>query len=199
LICAPITHLAAPITHAVLRKMGSKVTFVENFNVMYIEKQYFSSPILRGLKWISGGVLLVQLGLFVASESGAMRLPFGYSTHLIGLFIVGIFLILLNQIGLQLLITEGGINLRFWLYQFQMRHISWTEIRRIKLIDPKELPEDAFWRLPNRDEKHIYLLTNQQSQVLLIELLNGTHIFISIKNASKLLDFLQNSPKPFIV
>jgi hypothetical protein len=179
--------------------MGKTWTFVENFSVMYIEKQYFRSPILRGLKWISGGILLAQLGVFIASESGAMRLPFGYSTHLIGLFIIGIFLILLNQIGLQVLITEGGINVRFGLYPLHTRHINWTEIRRIKLIDPKELPEPAFWRLPNRDEKHIYLLTNPQFQVLIIELLNGTQIFISIKNASKLLDFLQNSPKPFII
>jgi hypothetical protein len=165
---------------------------------MYIEKQYFQNPLLLGLKWLSAGILMTQLGLFLASESGAIRLPFGNSIHLTVLFFVGLLLVLLNKMGVQLLITEGGINLRFWLYQLQMRHINWTEIRRIKLIAPEELPEESFWRIPNRDEKHIYLLTNRRFQVLLIELINGTQIFISIKNAKELLNFLQNSPKPFI-
>jgi hypothetical protein len=164
---------------------------------MYIEKQYFKNPFLLGLKWISGTVLVLQLGLFLASESGAIRLPFGYAVHLSILFCMILCLILLDKIGVQLLITEGGIDVRFWLYQLHKQHINWTEIRRIKLLSPEEVPQDAFWQLLNRDGKHIYLLTNPQCQVLLIELWNGTQIFTSIKNHKALVDFLENSSKFF--
>jgi hypothetical protein len=164
---------------------------------MYIEKQYFKNPFLLGLKWVSGTVLVLQLGLLLASESGAIRLPFSYAVHLSLLFGMVLCLILLDKIGVQLLITEGGIDVRYWVYQLHKRHINWTEIRRIKLLSLEEVPKDAFWRLPNRDGKQIYLLTNPHCQVLLIELWNGAQIFTSIKNHKALLDFLDNNSKFF--
>jgi hypothetical protein len=164
---------------------------------MYIEKQYFKNPFLLGLKWGIGAALVLQLILFLASESGAMRLPLGNAVHFSLLICMILCLILLDKIGVRLQITEGGIDIRFWVYQLHKQHINWTEIKRIKLLSPEELPKDAFWRLPNRDGKRIYLLTNPDDQVLLIELWNGTEIFMSIKNHKALLDFLENSTKFF--
>ena len=160
---------------------------------MYTEKQDFRPNHTRWFKRLSWLLIASQFFLLFAVESGFMRLPFSLYLPVI-LIVIGLLaLFVLAQLGFRLQINNEGIHLRFWQYPLQTHQINWTDIKRLRLLSPDELPADAYWGIPNRDATHIYLLTDRRYKVLSIELQRGTQFFISTCQSDELLDFLRNS------
>lgn len=160
---------------------------------MYIERQNFHTRTMRWFKSLCWFFIALQFVLIFAIESGFVRLPFSVYILVILMLIELLILGVLSQMGFRIRINKIGINLRFWQYPIQNHHIYWSEIKRLRLISPDELPADAYWGIPNRDATHIYLLTDRRYKVLSIELLRGTQFFISTHKSDELLDFLRNS------
>lgn len=160
---------------------------------MYTEKQDFRPNHINWFKGFCWLLVATQFALLFAAESGFMKLPFSFYISVI-LIVIGLtVLCLLPQLGLRLQINKTGIELRFWQYPMQTHQILWTDIKRLRILLPEELPDDVYWGIPNRDATHIYLLTDRRYKVLSIELLRGTQFFISISKSGELLDFLKSS------
>ncbi|MBL7813753.1 MAG: hypothetical protein JNL70_02020 [Saprospiraceae bacterium] len=160
---------------------------------MYIEKQNFQTGRIRWFKSLCWLFVAVQAVLIFALESAFVELPLRIWQLVVLMLVACCILWVLSQMGFRLHINKIGINLRFWQYPIQNHSIQWSEIKRLRLLSPDELPEDAYWGIPNRDATHIYLLTDRHYKVLSIELLRGTQFFVSTSKPNELLDFLQNS------
>lgn len=160
---------------------------------MYSEKQHFQHRYLGWLQWGFAVIAIVQLAVFAAVEIGWLWLPFAPTIH-IGILAIaaGIWLALANG-HLSLRVSTRGWDLRYFPFQLYHRHIDWQEIKNVVLISSNEVPANAHFGFPLHDFTNTYLLTNERSKVLRIDLVTGGKVFVSTSNARELISFLQKS------
>lgn len=159
---------------------------------MYTELQYVRNTYTRWGRRLAAAAVVAQVALFAAVETGLPPLPFGIAANWGILLGAGGIFAAASQFVLVLRVGTSGVSLRFSPYQLRFQHISWDEVRQLRLMSPGEHPAGAPFGLPGRDFTHAYRLSTPHFRVLHITLVNGTQIYVSTERPKELLDFLHH-------
>jgi len=159
---------------------------------MYTERQHFITPWQRSLRALCLALIIAQTAAFAAAETGLPWLPLGVTAHLCILVLAGFLFALLWQAGLTLRVSAQGLSWRFSPWQWRFQQLRWSEIRSLRLLPAGQQPPGARFGLPMRDFTHVYLLSSPKLQVLNIELVNNTQLFVTTERPTEMLDYLQH-------
>lgn len=159
---------------------------------MYAEKHLFQNRYARWLKWASAALAFSQLTVLLGAETGLPWLPLGYNAHLFLLVFAGIVFIFANNVGLSFRVSSKGWALRRTPLHFFYRHISWVEIKNLRILKSGVLP--PAWRLGNSERSigQQFLISNPQYDVAFIEMNSGFQVFVSVQKPNELLAFLHH-------
>ncbi|MFM9948802.1 MAG: hypothetical protein ACKV1O_12755 [Saprospiraceae bacterium] len=159
---------------------------------MYAETHYLRNRYTLLLKWSSVGIAGFQLTALAGAETGLAWAPLGPVVHLLLLLLAVTGFLLATHINLGFRVSEKGWEIRYFPYQLPYRHITWKEIRNVRLLSPGALPTKAPFGYPGRDFTRIYLLTCPKHAILQLNLSNNVQVYLSILHASELMDYLEH-------